>query len=133
MPGVVVDTDVVSFLFKKDTRARLYHRHLIGEPLFLSFMTLAELRQWALLHRWGQASRDRLERHLRAYQVYFADDDLGRLWAEVADGARRRGRPIDVADTWTAATALALEVPLVTHNAADYAGVDGLTLVSAGA
>ena len=131
MAGVVVDTDVVSFVLKKDTRARLFHQHLVGRTLILSFMTVAELRQWALRRRWGQASRDRLDRHLQAYQVYYADDGLCRLWAEVADRARRRGRAIDVADAWIAVAALALGVPLVTHNPADYAGVDGLTILSA--
>jgi hypothetical protein len=42
MPVVVVDTDVVSFRFKKDTRARLYRRHLIGQDPLIAFMTLAE-------------------------------------------------------------------------------------------
>jgi tRNA(fMet)-specific endonuclease VapC len=130
MPGVVVDTDVVSFVFKKDTRARLFHRHLVGQALILSFMTVAELRQWALRRRWGPASLDRLDRHLQAYQIYYADEGLCRLWAEVGDCARRRGRAIDVADAWIAAVALALGVPLVTHNPADYAGVDGLTVLS---
>jgi predicted nucleic acid-binding protein len=130
MPGVVVDTDVVSFVFKKDTRARHFHRHLIGQTLVLSFMTLAELHQWTLERRWGQASRDRLERYLQVYQVYHADDALCRLWAEVSDRARRRGRRIAVADAWIAATALTLNVPLVTHNPADHAGVDGLTLLT---
>jgi len=129
--AVVVDTDVVSFVFKKDTRARLFHRHLVGQALILSFMTVAELRQWALRRRWGQASRDRLERHLQVYHIYYADDGLCTLWAEVGDRARRRGRAIDVADAWIAAAALALGVPLVTHNPADYAGVDGLTVLSA--
>jgi hypothetical protein len=30
---VVVDTDVLSFLYKKDTRARLYEPHLKTRPL----------------------------------------------------------------------------------------------------
>ena len=129
MGSVVVDTDVVSFVFKKDTRARLFHPYLVGQSQILSFMTVAELHQWALRRRWGSASRDRLDRHLQAYQVYYADDGLCRLWAEVGDCARRHGRAIEGADAWIAA--LALGVPLVTHNPGDYAGVDGLTVLSA--
>jgi hypothetical protein len=41
MAIVVVDTDVVSFRFKKDTRARLYKRHLLGQQPLIAFMTLA--------------------------------------------------------------------------------------------
>jgi hypothetical protein len=29
MPAILVDTDVVSFLFKKDSRAGFYRRHLL--------------------------------------------------------------------------------------------------------
>jgi len=131
MSAVVVDTDVCSYFFKKDTRARLYHPHLVGRTPILSFMTAAELYYWALQRGWGPARRDRLDRHLLGYQVHSADDLLCRLWAEVTHGAGRRGRKIDGADAWIAATALALGIPLVTHNAADYAGVDGLTVLSA--
>jgi hypothetical protein len=44
---VVVDTDVLSFLYKRDTRARLYEPHLNDPPFIVSFMSLAELRRWA--------------------------------------------------------------------------------------
>jgi predicted nucleic acid-binding protein len=42
---VVVDTDVLSFLYKRDTRARLYEPHLNDPPFIISFMSLAELRR----------------------------------------------------------------------------------------
>ena len=44
--AVVVDTDVVSFLYKRDTRAALYRPHLDGQLPIISFMTLAELMKW---------------------------------------------------------------------------------------
>jgi tRNA(fMet)-specific endonuclease VapC len=40
---VIVDTDVVSYLFKGDTRAEAYRQHLRGKTLAISFMTVAEL------------------------------------------------------------------------------------------
>jgi tRNA(fMet)-specific endonuclease VapC len=43
MTPVVIDTDVVSFLFKNDTRARLYLPLLRKRELLVSFMTEAEL------------------------------------------------------------------------------------------
>jgi predicted nucleic acid-binding protein len=131
MSVVVLDTDVVSFRFKKDTRARLYKRHLIGQDPLIAFMTLAELHAWARERRWGAARQGELARHLGQYEVYYVDDALCRLWAEVWTRARRKGRPIEVADGWIAATALALDVPLLTHNPTDFAAVDGLTVLSA--
>lgn len=47
---VIVDTDVVSFTFKRDTRHRLYRPHLEKKLLYISFMTLAELDLWASAH-----------------------------------------------------------------------------------
>lgn len=130
MAGVLVDTDVVSYLFRRDRRARAYQPHLIGRVWTISFMTLAEL-EWGMLHRgWGLDRRGKMERYLQRFAVCYASADLCRLWAYATESAQRNGRPIGVADAWHAAAALALNVPLVTNNAADYAGVEGLTVVS---
>jgi hypothetical protein len=48
MNSIVLDTDVVSFPFKGDTRAQLYIPHLQNRQWLISFMTEAELEQWAL-------------------------------------------------------------------------------------
>ncbi|MBL8792286.1 MAG: PIN domain-containing protein [Planctomycetia bacterium] len=130
MGAVVVDTNIVSYLFKRDTRVRGYRRHLLGNDLVLSFMTVAELDNWAARRRWGQTRREALDRHLQGYAVYYADRELCRTWATVNDRARRAGRPIAEADAWIAATALLLDVALVTHNAADFAMVEGLRVLS---
>jgi predicted nucleic acid-binding protein len=130
MARAVLDTDIVSYLFKRDTRAERYRRHLHDTVVVLSFMTVAELEQWALQRRWGQRRREELARFAERFPIHYADRLLCRLWAEVSVRARRNGRPIETADAWIAATALTLGVPLLTHNAADYAGVDGLTLLS---
>jgi tRNA(fMet)-specific endonuclease VapC len=53
MMPVVVDTDVVSFLFKNDSRAQLYLPLLTKRKPLVSFMTEAELEQWILLAKWG--------------------------------------------------------------------------------
>jgi predicted nucleic acid-binding protein len=130
MDAVVVDTDVVSYQFKGDTRARAYRAHLRGRRLVISFMTLAELERWALERNWGPRERARLRRFLLRFTLEPFNRALCRKWAEVVVSARRRGRPIDTADAWIAATALQLGVPLVTHHVGDYAGVSGLAILS---
>jgi tRNA(fMet)-specific endonuclease VapC len=130
MVSVVVDTDVVSFLFKRDSRAQWYRPHLTGKLLVLSFMTVAELDRWALQRHWGEASRSKMEEYLRNFVVYPYDRALCLKWAEVSDRARRNGPPIQCADAWIASTAALHSIPLVTHNGKDYAGVDGLTVIS---
>ena len=128
--SVVIETDVTSFIFKRDTRTGLYRRHLSRFPYFISFMTLAEMRRWALEQNWGVAKCEELEEYLSTYLIVFADDDLCNLWAEAKNSAKQNGKPIDTADAWVAATALLLNVPLITHNRTHFEGVEGLTIIS---
>jgi hypothetical protein len=50
MDGLVVDADVVSFLFKDHPLARLCLRYLVGIAPIVAFMTVAELDRWTLFH-----------------------------------------------------------------------------------
>jgi tRNA(fMet)-specific endonuclease VapC len=128
--AVVVDTDVVSFLYKRDTRAQLYRPHLDGHLPIISFMTLAELELWTFVRGWGEGRRQDLRSYTRRYFVEQSSPDLCRRWAAASASARRAGRPILAADAWVAATALTYAVSLVTNNPADFAGVQGLTIIS---
>jgi predicted nucleic acid-binding protein len=130
MESIVVDTDIVSFWFKDDTRITQYRRHLIRKLLILSFATIAELDDWAVQRRWGAQRRERMERHLKRFVFCPVDREMCRLWAEVRQSSRQQGRLIANADAWIAATAIACGAPLLTHNAPDYAGVSGLSLIS---
>jgi tRNA(fMet)-specific endonuclease VapC len=130
MPPCVVDTDVVSFLFKNSGLARLYHTHVTSRLLIISFMTVAELDRWALQHNWGRARTALMEAHLQQFVVHSSDRDLCRLWAQVIDSERRNGRVISTADAWIAATALLNNIPLVSHNRRDFEKVAGLNLIS---
>ncbi len=67
--AVVLDTDVVSYLFKGDTRAEAYRPHLRGKTLALSFMTVAELYQWAFVRNWGAERVARLDQQLASYVI----------------------------------------------------------------
>jgi tRNA(fMet)-specific endonuclease VapC len=127
---VIVDTNVVSCLFKGDTRVQPYLRHLANHLPVLSFMTVAELDAWTELRNWGAARRERLEQFLLNYVVHYPDRRLCRLWATVTADSQRAGRRILPADAWIAATALLYSVPLLTHNASDYVGVSGLIVIS---
>ena len=53
MSRVVVDTDVVSLIFKNHPTAALYETDLAGRTLLISFMTLAELDRWAIQSKCG--------------------------------------------------------------------------------
>lgn len=55
MTWALVDTDVVSMIFKGDSRSEIYERLLHGHLLAISFMTRAELALWPLVSAWGPA------------------------------------------------------------------------------
>ncbi len=130
MNFVIVDTDVVSYTFKRDTRHALYRPHLDGKLLYLSFMTLAELDFWADAHSWGARKRAELETFLQPYTVIESDRELCRQWAALRYQVQRDGFQIVIADAWIAATALLYNVPLVSHNRTHFSHVRGLQLIS---
>ena len=130
MTPAVVDTDVVSFLFKSDARAQDYLSFLPGRQLLISFMTEAELEQWVLLARWGPERVTRFRSFMNRFPSVPSSRDLILKWAEVMVAARASGRRIEAADAWIAATAILYDAPLVTHNPTDYSGVPNLTILS---
>jgi tRNA(fMet)-specific endonuclease VapC len=127
---VVVDTDVVSFLLKDDTRAQAYRPHLQDKLLALSFMTVAELYRWAYARRWGQARQAWLEERLRAYVIVPFDLDLCKCWADICVIRQRQGKLISAQDAWIAATARHHHCPLVTHNHDDFSDIPDLIVIS---
>jgi len=130
MDSVIVDTDVLSYLFKGDTRAELYRPHLHGKLGVLSFMTIAELDFWASARNWGATRRAELSAFLEPYTVVHSDLRLCQMWAEIRNQVMRNGHHIDTADCWIAATAQLYDIPLLTHNASHFVHVSGLKAVS---
>jgi predicted nucleic acid-binding protein len=130
MTPVVVDTDVVSFLFKNDSRAQLYLPLMRNRDLLVSFMTEAELEQWILLAKWGVDRVRRFRIFMTGFVSVPTSRDLILQWAGVMVAARANGRRIEAADAWIAATTLLYDAALITHNPKDYLGVPNLRVLS---
>src|SRR5450432_1219578 len=96
---VVVDTDVVSYLFKSHPIAFQYLPDLTDRTPLISFMTLAELDRWVLEAHWGEARRKRLHEYLERFVVLPYDRDLCTKWADVTVAAQTCGRRIDCAES----------------------------------
>jgi predicted nucleic acid-binding protein len=99
--------------------------------LAVSLITVAEIEYGVEAKNWGAPRRDLLRRFLTRFTTLRPDTDTARVWARIKNGCGTKGRPIAFADAWIAAAAVHLNVPLVTHNAADFRAVDGLTLLTA--
>src|SRR6185503_15645595 len=106
-----------SYLFDQDPRrAPRYETLTEGRTGYLPFVVLAELLYRVEHRRWGPARRARLERFLQKYVVVHSAPDIVEVWAALRADAGRRGHVIERQDAWIAAVALALDLPLVTHN-----------------
>jgi tRNA(fMet)-specific endonuclease VapC len=81
MNPIVLDTDVVSFLLKGDTRAQIYSPHLHDRQWLISFMTEAELEQWALLANWSSKRIEWLRLFLGRFAIVPSSHDLVLKWA----------------------------------------------------
>lgn len=125
---LLIDTNIVSFLFKKDSRADLYAPWLRNQELAVSFVTAAELYKWPLERGWGQEKQAALDRFVRSFLLLPYDNALARTWARLMADAKRRGNVPNFADAWIAATALRHDLALVTHNPKHFAGIEGLTV-----
>lgn len=122
IPGVVVDTMVVSWLLdERPSPIAERYRRLIGmEPVVLAFQTVMELRFGALRADWGDLRRRRLERRIAEFAVVQPDDQMITACAELRMRCRQAGHAlgdkVHDGDRWIAATAIRLEIPLVSHD-----------------
>ncbi|MFZ4764376.1 MAG: type II toxin-antitoxin system VapC family toxin [Roseimicrobium sp.] len=127
---MLLDTNIVSYIYKGDSRAAAYQHHLLGHQWYISFMTLAEIYRWPYAQNWADPRRLALERFVHSRFVILPfNQKLAWTWAELT-GRTMRGQPMSIADSWIAATALQHAMPLVTHNARHFKSVPGLTLIT---
>lgn len=127
---VFLDTNIVSYLFNRDTRAILYRPYLVNNTTYLSFMTVAEMHFGADRARWGDSRRHRLSVFLRGYPVVQSTPEICVLWGQITAACEHQGRRIVAADAWIAACALRYDAPLITHNRKDFDAVPDLQIIS---
>lgn len=130
MSLLLIDTDIASFIFKGSDYVNSYLPLLSGHELALSFMTVAELFQWAILRQWGNSRLVQLEQYLSNYVIIPVDQPLCQKWAQVRVDRQSVGRAISPQDAWIAATALRHDLPLVTHNVKDFREIPNLRLIT---
>ncbi len=105
---------------------------VLPDRLAVSVITVGELRAGVLAAA-DLATRDRRLATLTAVLAMSpvpVDEDVAAAWARLRVVLRDTGRRMAVNDSWIAATALALDVPLVTQDD-DHLDVPGLRVIRA--
>ena len=127
---IVVDTDVVSFIFKKDERANFFAPYLVNRTLAISFMTVAELYYGAYKDGWGANRITQLENTIKNYVVLPYDYLVCQDWANIRRQREVKGLSMSHADIWIAACALRHDCALATNNGVHFRGIDTLVVIS---
>jgi len=125
-----VDINIISYIFRKDSRANLYEPHLVGRLKIIAAQTFAELELMPLQNSWSEKRHQKLRELLQDYVIIEANKEVCLYWAKIQFEARKNGTPVSVGDAWIAATALAYSIPLVTHNYKDFKNISGLQIIS---
>ena len=122
----VADTSV--FIAREAGRA--LRTEAIPPRLTVSTITIGELRAGVLAAGDRQTSDVRLGTLLWAMEAEPApvDHSVAAAWANLRMRLRDAGQRMPVNDSWIAATAMALDVPVVTQDD-DYDSVPGLTVI----
>lgn len=119
-------------IFIANESGRPLRTDVLPDRLAVSVITIGELRAGVL------AASDLATRDLRLATLTAAlaldpvpvDEDVAGAWALLRVALRDLGRRMAVNDSWIAATAIALDVPLVTQDD-DHLDIPGLRVIRA--
>lgn len=100
------------------------------DELAVSIVTVGELRAGVLAADDVRVRERRLTTLTAALELdpVPVDDDVAAQWARLRVLLRNMGRHMPVNDSWIAATAMALQVPVVAQDD-DYVELDGLSVI----
>ena len=129
MSGYLLDTNVISDLVKPRPNEGLqtWIEERDEESLYLSALTLGEIRQGIEAARADRKKRAKLEHALADFRARFSgrvlnvDGIVAETWGEINGRARARGTPVSAIDGLIAATAIAHRLVVVTGNARHFA------------
>lgn len=126
---VLLDTDVYSYISRRDARGEPFRRAVEGQRLCLSFATVAELHKGARKRRWSDDRLKGLQADLQRYVVLPFDVALARICGQLLADREQAGQKLEEFDAWIAATAVRHDIPLSTNNRRHFEGIDGLRLI----
>jgi predicted nucleic acid-binding protein len=134
--AVLLDTDAYSKLHPHtrlgpDGRQQ-YQDRMAGRTVVIALQTRAELLSWPRLRKWSDNKAERFAADLEQVPTISAYRDVVDAYVDLTVGCRAAGHALaakhHTADRWVAATALAVDRPLLAVDRI-YRGVPGLVLL----
>lgn len=122
----LADTSV----FIADETGRPLDRAALPPEIAVSAITYGELR-WGVLAAADVSTRERrlaTLMRLARFDLVPVDEHVAEAWAKLRAQLRERRRALKMNDAWIAATAIALQVPLLSRDA-DFDDLPGLTVL----
>ena len=121
----MLDTDTCIYIAKQ---AAGFEPRLPLGVCGISVVVLGELEWGVAWSRRTEENRRDLDDFLATVQVGDLDAEVARRYGRLRAHLRSIGQPIGPNDLWIAAHALARDVPLVTHNLAEFRRVPDLSV-----
>ena len=127
---LVVDTDVASFIHNGFELGPAYSKLIAGRCAGITLLAVAEFRAGVVQRNWGPRKIASLDAFLKRYMLIEASSEIANVSGGIRACCAQVGRALSWPDAWAAATALWLDVPLVTHDW-DLEGIPGLQVLTA--
>lgn len=124
-PGPLLnDTDVFSYLLDQRGRHEEFAALTEGHFVAMSFASVGEVRSGALRKGLGPRRTEAMERALQRHVVIMPNTMVVDSWAQIMAKLHDRLKGGGVNDMWTAACALAYDLPVVTNNLSDFQAIE---------
>ncbi len=114
-PRVVLDTDVASKLWRSKLDQPSQQK-LVGVTPVLTYITIAEWRQWAHHRGWNQAKISEMRTYAGNFELLHCDNQVVEPWGQLSGRAMRAGNPVPGNDCWIASCCVVHGLPLLTHD-----------------
>jgi predicted nucleic acid-binding protein len=113
---LVADGDVISYMFKSTPLGDAYTDLIDSRKTGITLLALTESRQGAVYGNWGMRKLQELDVFLSDFILLESNAEIANICGGLLGRCKQIGRAVSWPDAWAAATAVWLDVPLVTHD-----------------